>query len=142
MNHKLSAADRQFRADFEACRVQPSAFDHRAHVRLAYTYLAEHETEAALALMRGALVTFIEHHGIPASKYHETLTRAWILAVRHFMATARPAPSADEFIADNPRLLDSKIMLTHYSAEVLFSPEARARFVEPDLERIPRHGPK
>jgi hypothetical protein len=30
-------------------------------------------------------------------------------------------------------------MLTHYSAEVLFSPEARARFVEPDLEKIPRH---
>jgi len=28
-------------------------------------------------------------------------------------------------------------MLTHYSAEVLFSPEARARFVEPNLESIP-----
>ena len=45
--------------------------------------------------------------------------------------------SADEFIDRNPILLDSKIMLTHYSAELLFSPDARTRFVEPDLQRIP-----
>jgi hypothetical protein len=55
------------------------------------------------------------------------------------MAISPAAASADEFIANNPRMLDAKIMLTHYSAEVLFSAEARARFVEPDLERIPRH---
>jgi len=36
-------------------------------------------------------------------------------------------------------LLDSKIMLTHYSADLLFSDEARARFVEPNLDPIPRH---
>ena len=28
----------------------------------------------------------------------------------------------------------------HYSAEVLFSDEARVQFVEPDLDAIPRHG--
>jgi len=36
-------------------------------------------------------------------------------------------------------LLDSKIMLTHYSAELLFSDQARAEFVEPNLDPIPRH---
>jgi hypothetical protein len=45
-----------------------------------------------------------------------------------------------EFIARNPVLLDSKVMLSHYSAEVLFSDEARAGFVEPDLAPIPRPG--
>ena len=35
-------------------------------------------------------------------------------------------------------LRDSKVMLTHYSAEVLFSPTARASYVEPDLEAIPQ----
>jgi hypothetical protein len=139
MSHQISSDDRRFREAFEACRLLPAVFDHRAHVRLAYTYLAEHDADAALALMRQSLVAFIRHHGIPESKYHETLTRAWILAVRHFMAIAAPAPSADAFIAANPRLLDSKIMLSHYSAEVLFSPEARAGFVEPDRAAIPRH---
>ena len=41
---------------------------------------------------------------------------------------------------DQIRLIrDGKIMLTHYSAGLLFSPEARAKFVEPDLDAIPRH---
>jgi hypothetical protein len=55
------------------------------------------------------------------------------------MAISPAADSAASFIASNPSLLDSRIMLTHYSTEVLFSPEARARFVEPNLELIPRH---
>ena len=139
MSHVLSSDDRQFCADFSACRVHPDDFDHRAHVRLAYIYLAEHDAETALALMRSALLGFIQHHKIPVAKYHETLTRAWILAVRHFMAISPVADSAAGFIASNPSLLDSRIMLTHYSTELLFSPEARARFVEPNLEVIPRH---
>jgi hypothetical protein len=139
MSHQLSSDDRQFRADFAACRIPPGEFDHRAHIRLAYTYLAEHDPDTALALMRGALLAFIQHNQIPVAKYHETLTRAWILAVRHFMAISPAADSAASFIAGNPILLDSRIMLTHYSTEVLFSPEARARFVEPNLDAIPRH---
>ena len=139
MSHLLSSDDRQFCADFSECRVSPDDFNHRAHVRLAYIYLAEHDTDTALALMRSALLAFIQHNNVPVAKYHETLTRAWILAVRHFMAISPAADSADSFIASNPSLLDSKIMLTHYSTEVLFSPEARARFVEPNLELIPRH---
>jgi hypothetical protein len=139
MTHQLSADDRRFRAEFEACRVHPDAFDHRAHVRLAYVYLAENDVDNALLLMRNALQAFIAHNGIRPSKYHETLTRAWILAANHFMATSPAAESAQTFIANNPRLLDSKIMMTHYSAEVLFSPEARAHFVEPNLDQIPRH---
>jgi hypothetical protein len=139
MSHSLSPDDRRFSEDFAAGRIEPGAFDHRAHIRLAYTLLVEHDTETALTLMRSVLLSFIRHNNVPVAKYHETLTRAWILAVRHFMAISPAAVSADEFIASNPRMLDAKIMLTHYSAEVLFSTEARARFVEPDLERIPRH---
>jgi len=83
--HELSDEDRSFRAAFEACVVTPSQFDHEAHVRLAYVYLAEHDGDSAVERMRDALLKFLEHHGIPRAKYHETLTRAWILAVRHFM---------------------------------------------------------
>jgi len=88
-----------------------------------------------------ALLTFLAHNDIPRSKFHETLTRAWVLAVRHFMNKG-PSTSADDFIAQHPELLDSKIMLTHYSASVLFSQDARAAFVEPDLDPIPKPAPK
>jgi hypothetical protein len=137
--HELSQSDLEFRAAFEAGAYAPADFSHRAHVRLAYVYLAEWNVEIALERMRGALIGFLSHHGIPASKYHETLTRAWVLAVDHFMHRSPDSSSADDFIGRNPVLLDSRIMLTHYSAGLLFSDGARAEFVEPDLDPIPRH---
>lgn len=139
MTHTTSLDDQRFRAEFEAGTYPVSQFDHRAHVRLAYVYLVDNSTPTALALMRKALKTFLERNGVDLSKYHETMTRAWILAVRHFMEKSGSSASADGFIAANPELLDSKIMLTHYSADTLFSPQAREQFVEPDLDPIPRH---
>ena len=53
--------------------------------------------------------------------------------------TAFNCASAAVFMEANPRLLDPKIMLTHYSAEVLFSPTARQSFVRPDIQSIPEH---
>jgi hypothetical protein len=138
--HQSSIEDRDFRTAFEACTCPPAEFNHRAHVRLAYVYLTEHDTDTAHERMKNSLLAFIQHHGIAASKYHETMTRAWIMAVRHFMEISPGAESADTFIDNNPRMLDTQIMMTHYSAAVLFSDEARARFVEPNLSPIPRHG--
>ena len=139
MRHLISTEDRNFQAEFESCKFPPAQFNHRAHLRLAYVYLAENDTETACQLMRQALQNFLEHNHIDISKYHETMTRAWMMAVRHFMEATSNAESADSFIEQNPIMLDSKIMLTHYSAELIFSDEARAKFVEPDLDPIPRY---
>ena len=134
--HDLSEQDAAFRAAFETFGIEPAEFDHRSHVRLAYTYLARSDVERAFQEMRGSLLAFLNHNNVPASKFHETLTRSWILAVHHFMDKA-PTSSFDDFIELNPALLDSKIMLTHYSAGLLFSEHARGQFVEPDIEAIP-----
>lgn len=137
MHLAASNDDRAFLEAFEAGRISPAEFGHRAHVRLAYVYLTEGAVDAAYVRMRAALHAFLERNAVDPSKYHDTLTRAWIQAVRHFMEHSEAADSADAFIARNPRLLDSRIMLSHYSAAVLFSDEARARFVAPDLSPIP-----
>jgi hypothetical protein len=137
-DHQLSEADHSFLEDFTLGRVTPAQFDHRAHVRLAYVLLAEAGVEPAAARMRAELLAFITRNGVDPAKYHETITRGWILAVRHFMDRTNQSASADEFIDANPILLDTKIMLTHYSAALLFSPEARSAFVEPDIQPIPR----
>ena len=139
MTHQNSPEDLRFVSELEACALEPDQFDHRAHVRAAYVYLVDNDVERAAERMRDSLRAFLLHHGIDVSKYHETITRAWILAVRHFMELTPASVSADDFIRSNPRLLDSRIMLTHYSAEHLFSPKARAQFVEPDIQSIPRH---
>lgn len=139
MKYSISEVDEDFLSRFEAGIIPPAEFNHRAHLRLAYVYLAMHDTDTAHQMMRRSLLSFLEHHGIAVSKYHETMTRAWIMAVRHFMEKTPQAESADAFIELNPQTLDSKIMMTHYSAEVLFSDEARAEFLEPDLDPIPRY---
>ena len=139
MTHVPSTEDRSFQSDFETCVLAPADFGHAAHVRLAYVYLADHDTDTACRLMQASLLRFLEHHGISPTKYHETLTRAWIMAVRHFMELAQRSSSAEAFMNADRRILDREIMLSHYSAALLFSEEARQRFVEPDLSPIPQH---
>ena len=141
MNCRCSASDQHFRQDFEAGLVEPESFDHRAHLRLAYVYLCESDPEAAYLGMKAAIQGLLKCNGIDPSKYHETLTRAWILAVRHFMEKSDGSDSADALIEQFPQMLDSRIMLSHYSAELLFSDSARAGFVEPDKDAIPRYPP-
>lgn len=137
--HTLGLDDLHFRGDFEAGRVLPGSFGHRNHLRLAYGFLVEHgdDVDGACAAMRRALLVFLARFGIDPAKYHETLTAAWVLAVRHFLAGSPPCASADDFLRHNPRLLDSAIMRTHYSAAALADPAARSVFVAPDLDPIP-----
>jgi len=139
MKHQLSIEDIQFKQDFETCITPTSDFNHQAHIRLAYIYLSEHDTTTSYEKMKSSLQNFLAHHKIDPSKYHETVTQAWIFAVKHFMEQSPVAESASGFIAINPRLLDGDIMLTHYTKEKLFSDEARLGYIEPDLDPIPQY---
>ena len=139
MKFKTTKDDLEFRNQMESCEFIASDFDHRAHLRLAYIHLAENNADKSSELMRDTLNRFLLHNGVDPSKYHETITKAWILAVHHFMNKSGSSSSADELIDSHPEMLDKNIMMTHYSAEVLFSDEARAAFVQPDLDPIPRH---
>lgn len=140
MKYLLSENDQLFKEQVESCEFPAPDFDHKAHLRLAYVYLTANDTEESIQLMREALIKLLRHAGIdPSKKYHETLTKAWIQAVNHFMKITESSSSADDFIEQNPMMLDSKIMMTHYSTEVLFSEEARNVFVEPNLDPIPAH---
>ncbi|MEP4485506.1 MAG: hypothetical protein ABJ013_07760 [Halioglobus sp.] len=140
MKFLLSEADREFKNRVESCNFPVAEFDHKAHIRLAYVYLAENSTVETVHLVRDTLTALLRHAGVdPSQKYHETLTEAWVLAVSHFMRNTDDSQSADDFIKKNTAMLDSKIMMTHYSPEILFSDEARKAFVEPNLDPIPRH---
>ncbi|WP_223274916.1 hypothetical protein [Tateyamaria sp. syn59] len=132
-----SPDDLTFRNRFEAGQVTPDDFNHRAHLRLAYVYLCEGAVDTAVPRMRTALRSFLKRNNVPADKYHETLTRSWLLAVRYFMNKAAAARSFNSFIAQDDRLLDTGIMLSHYRKDTLFSDAARAGFVAPDLQPIP-----
>lgn len=138
--HTASAADLRFLAAFEECELAATAFGHREHLRIAYTYLTLVPFEAAAMAMETGLHRFLRQLGAPASKYHETLTRAWLLAVGHFMHANRSTASFESFLQADGRLLDQSIMETHYTRERLWSDAARLCFLEPDLQPFPLHG--
>jgi len=138
----MSQEDQIFWRDFTAGAIKPGDFDHRAHLRLAYVHLAKFDPETAASAFKQSLLRYLEHHRIDPSKYHETLTRAWLMAVWHFMSKGGATQSAQEFLARSQALLDPKVMLTHYSKERLFSGSARTQFVEPDLDPIPPVAPE
>lgn len=139
MRYLISKADAEFKHQFEACEIAAGGFNHEAHIRLAYIYLAENDTESSITLMRASLKRFLQHNNVDPMKYHETLTRAWILAVHHFMNKTGHCSSTGEFIARHPEMLDTNIMMSHYSADVLFTDAAREAFVEPNLDPIPEY---
>ena len=73
----------------------------------------------------------------PTGGYHETLTIFWLRVVRSFLEGGRNegrslVSLANELAAE----ADSGLPLRHYTRERLFSPEARAGWVEPDLKPV------
>jgi len=134
-----SQQDYAFRDRFEAGAVPPEKFGHREHLRLAYVYLCDSSVAEASTRMRRALQAFLRANNVPAEKYHETLTGSWVQAVRHFMARGRNAASFEAFLKADDRLLDTRIMLSHYTQDRLFSDAARQRFVPPDRQPIPQY---
>lgn len=141
MTARLSRSDRAFVRRFETGDVAPEEFDHRAHLRLAYGYLCGSSADRAYPKMRAGILSLLDRNGIGRAKYHETVTVAWLQAVHYFMRKAGEIASFDELLEDDDRLLDTSIMLTHYSKARLFSDEARLRFLPPDLDPIPLEAP-
>jgi hypothetical protein len=110
-------------------------FSHREHLELAWSYLRLYSIEQAAEVMAAAIRHVARRHGAE-DKYHETITRAWL----HFVAAHIQrwgADSFEEFLALNPKLLDSTLITEFYSRELLFSERARASWTAPDLRRLP-----
>jgi hypothetical protein len=110
-------------------------FGHREHLELAYTYLGRGTLTEAQKRMASAIRHVSQMHGMP-DRYHDTITGSWVQLVavhrRH-----SGAGSFDEFIAENPGLLDRHLLERHYSRELLGSAGARQSWTEPDLIRLP-----
>jgi hypothetical protein len=114
------------------------AFSHREHLELAWNYLALYEVDEAQRAVGSAIRHVARLHGMP-DRYHQTITRSWVqLVALHRLGS--DARSFDEFIAENPGLLDRRVLDRHYSRELIASPRARARWTEPDLAALPRLG--
>lgn len=124
---------------FENCSVSANEWTHAAHLTAAlWYYLHEPDLEAATAKMRDGILKLNAAHGTPNTPtrgYHETLTIFWMRTVGDFLAKIKERSSVAELANKLVETCgDSGLPLKFYSRDVLFSPAARAKYIEPDLK--------
>jgi hypothetical protein len=124
---------------FENCSVTAKEWTHAAHLTAALWYcLSEPDLESAAAKMRDGIFKLNAAHGTPNTPtrgYHETLTIFWMRTVEGFLAKIKVKGSLAEMVNELVETCgDSGLPLKFYSRELLFSPEARAKYIEPDLK--------
>ena len=125
---------------FEDCTLPREEWTHAAHLTVALWHLLQFDWPEAVARVRRGIKRYNAAHGIlttPTGGYHETLTLFWLRTVRAFLEAERNEARALVRLAnDLIASADRGLPLAHYTRELLFSPEARANWVEPDLKPL------
>ncbi len=124
---------RAFVEAFEATTLPEASFRHRDHVRLAWLYLRDLPPAAALARFSDGLRRYAGALG-KASRYHETITWAYLLLIHERRERLGPHDSFETFAGANPDLLAWKpsILDALYRPETISSDLARRTFLLPD----------
>ena len=123
-------------------RTLPKAeWTHEAHLIVGFYYCHHYPFGVAKRLMGEGIFWLNVAHGTPnteMSGYHETLTVFWLKVVAVFLENCGRGKELTE-LANELVLFykDAKLPFKFYSREVLFSPEAREKYVPPDLQRFP-----
>jgi hypothetical protein len=121
---------------FEEATIPHDEWKHAEHLVVALYYLTLHDLETAYEKMRAGILNLLEHgFKVDLKKempYHETITLFWMRTVTEYNESRKDA-SLLEKANDVAYKWDKDHPLGFYSRELLFSDEARAAFVDPDL---------
>ena len=120
-------------AHFSDCTLPKPQWTHEAHVVVCWGVLQEMEPEHALTHLRQAIRRYNEATGVANTTtdgYHETITAYYVGAV----ASLLPCDVTDALAAARCR---RSAPLDHWSPAALFTPTARAGWVDPDLVPLP-----
>lgn len=116
---------------------------HRCHVKVAYLHLKAYPYDEALSRICTGIRQYNAANNVPESEttgYNQTTTCAFlhlIAAVMHACAQTHPVQTADEFCDMHPQLLSKHVLRFFYSPQRRMHPDAKTRFIEPDLAPLP-----
>ena len=128
--------DAEFLRAFDDCSLPNERFRHRDHLRLAWLRLRRDGAEAGSDAVRAGIRRYAAAHGA-ADRYHETLTTFYLRLVTHAIARRPEVDDFERFLVAFPLLLDTALPSRHWGAETMWSAQARAGWVEPDLLPLP-----
>ena len=119
---------------FESGEINPADFKHYQHLAVALWYVAHFPFEQACDDMRNGIQKLAALYG--KMGYHETITLFWLeLVARFFAETPRGEPlskTANRLALELPK----NLILDYYSEELVNSADAKAHWVEPDLNPL------
>lgn len=125
---------------FDDCTLPRAEWTHGAHLTVALWYFLEFDWPEAAERVRRGIRRYNAAHGVrttPTGGYHETLTLFWLRVVRSFLEDGRNEGRSLVSLANELVVkADSGLPLRHYTRARLFSTEARASWVEPDLKPL------
>ena len=110
-------------------------FGHYNHLRVAWLVIERHGPEVAAEVIGPRLKAMAVAQGL-APLYNETMTRFWIRLIAH-VQEATGVATIDEAIERVPMLLDKNLAQRHWSRTLMFGPDARTAWIEPDLRPLP-----
>ena len=129
-------------ARFEAATIPAAEWTHETHLVMGTWHVARLGPAEARERLRAGIRRLNAAHGTVDSDtrgYHETITRAYVRLIAHFLGDR---PAREPLDASVAALLASPLaardlLARHYSRPLLFSVAARRGWVEPDLEPLP-----
>ncbi len=125
---------------FETLALPRAEWTHAAHLTVALWYVLQFDWPEAVARVRSGIKRYNEANGIlttPTGGYHETMTIFWMRYVRSFLeGELNEGRSLVALANELVRGATVGLPLTFYTRSLLFSAEARAGWVEPDLKPL------
>ncbi|MEM7187918.1 MAG: hypothetical protein AAF466_14820 [Bacteroidota bacterium] len=133
MTSHTQLSDHLFLDQFASAQLDPTLFDHEAHLRLAWLHIDRSDVDTAIHNISQQLIAYTRHLGA-ADKYNQTVTEAAIRAVYHFMLKST-SENFGEFMKEFPRLKTHfrELLGQHYGFNVFTSEEGKSSFIAPDL---------
>ena len=135
LSHGDSLRDADLLQAFESGSLDPSRFNHRLHLSLAWNYLQRDGFPEGAAAFCRHLKNYVARVGA-VDKYHETITWAYLVLLNEELALrAVPGEDFETMIQRRPDLLDHRdgAISRCYSKAQLDQPAARRVFLLPTL---------
>lgn len=120
---------------FEQCRWPYERWTHRAHLAIAVSYLRQRPLEEATRRIRRCIQTYNRKCGDPDG-YHETLTVFFMRFIAHYLKHYQDGRATVEVVDELFCRCGVSLPLDYYSAERLWSAEARRDWLDPDRKPL------
>ncbi len=126
---------------FQQGEIARADWTHGAYLTVGLSYCVHFSMETAVSRIREGILRLNERNGVANTKtsgYHETMTVFWVTTIKDYLKSTKQRHIVS--LANDLIIFygDPRLPLKYYSRKLLFSPEARASYVQPDLGRFLR----